>query len=770
MKKSLLLLTFLSYAFIASTQVVDSAQNINEVFITAASKEQASLEKLPIAYTTLSAKKIERNSIASPNDLSAVVPNFYMPDYGSKLTSAIYIRGIGSRMNESAVGLYVDNTPYLDKSSFDFDFFDLAGIEVLRGPQGTLYGRNAMGGIINIYTASPLSKQSKQSTKVQASYGNANTVSAMASHAHKFGENVGLSIGGSYNQTDGFFTNDYNGQPADALKSGAARLRLDWNINNRLRLSYTLSGEYSEQDGYAYGMVDSTGKVHNPNYNAPMGYNRTLINNGLLLQYAGNGYSISSSTSYQYFHDHMQLDQDFTPDDMFTIEQKQKQNAVTEEIVIKSQSEKNYQWLFGAFGFYKGLTTEAPVNFKSGGVSMIQSALDEAKVQNPNMPAITIVDTLGSSTPPSSLFIPSEFESTSFGFAAYHQSTYNNLFIKGLSITAGLRLDYEQLRLKYQSSALMYSKIVISRGPVMPPITTWAMSNPTYNDKLNSDFFELLPKVALQYEFLQHKYKVYATAAKGYTAGGYNLQMFSDIVRDNLQNNSETGNADAVKNSVYYKPEYSWNYEMGGSASLFDKKLNLAASAFFIDTRDQQIAQFVPSGYGRIMKNAGHSQSYGTEILLSGHVGNLIGHVAYGYTHATFKQYSDSIKVGYKTYEAVDYKGNYVPFAPQHTLSVGAAYDFYFNSKILDMLTIGATYTGAGKIYFTAANDDIASQDFYSLLNAKVSVEKSIFRLGFWAKNLLNTDYKTFYFESMGNSFAQRGKPVQFGVDLSIKF
>ena len=74
-----------------------------------------------------------------------------MPDYGSKLTSPVYIRGIGSRINSPSVGLYVDNVPFFEKAAFDFDFFDIERIEILRGLLGTLYGRNSMGGLINIF-------------------------------------------------------------------------------------------------------------------------------------------------------------------------------------------------------------------------------------------------------------------------------------------------------------------------------------------------------------------------------------------------------------------------------------------------------------------------------------------------------------------------------------------------------------------------------------------------------------------------------------------
>ena len=91
--------------------------------------------------------------------VSEIAPNFFMPDYGSRMTSSIYVRGIGARIDQSAVGLNIDNIPYLNKNGFDFDMLDVERIEVLRGPQSTLYGRNTIAGLINVYTLSPMSWQ-----------------------------------------------------------------------------------------------------------------------------------------------------------------------------------------------------------------------------------------------------------------------------------------------------------------------------------------------------------------------------------------------------------------------------------------------------------------------------------------------------------------------------------------------------------------------------------------------------------------------------------
>lgn len=122
-------------------------------------KQDKSLRLAPLSATAVTGTAMQNRNITGIKEFSSFIPNLFMPDYGSKLTSPVYIRGIGSKINSPSVGLYVDGIPYFEKSAFDFDFTEIDRIEVLRGPQGTLYGRNTMGGIINVYTKSPLKYQ-----------------------------------------------------------------------------------------------------------------------------------------------------------------------------------------------------------------------------------------------------------------------------------------------------------------------------------------------------------------------------------------------------------------------------------------------------------------------------------------------------------------------------------------------------------------------------------------------------------------------------------
>lgn len=139
----------------AEKDTLDWNIQLDELVITSP-KQRKELALLPVAASTVTGGMIKNKNIVDIKDISALVPNLFIPDYGSRLTSPVYIRGIGSKINSPSVGLYVDDMPYFEKSAFDFNINEVDKIEVLRGPQGTLYGRNTMGGLIKVYTRSPL--------------------------------------------------------------------------------------------------------------------------------------------------------------------------------------------------------------------------------------------------------------------------------------------------------------------------------------------------------------------------------------------------------------------------------------------------------------------------------------------------------------------------------------------------------------------------------------------------------------------------------------
>ena len=326
------------------------------------------------------------------------------------------------------------------------------------------------------------------------------------------------------------------------------------------------------------------------------------------------------------------------------------------------------------------------------------------------------------------LTIPGFFNTKNYGAALFHQSTYNNLLVDGLSLTAGLRLDYEDVNLDYNT--------------YVDQVTTAKFKG---NEKVS--FTELLPKLSLKYVWSDRQF-VYATASRGYKTGGFNVQMFSDLLTNAMPPLNEM-NPD-IRKTILYKPEFSWNYELGGQCLTFNDHLKSSISLFYINVNDMQLAKIFSSTSGRVITNAGQVASKGFEMSFDANLGGgFSAGLNYGYANATFKNFTDTLKsrnplTGAPVYTPVDYKGKYVPYAPQNTLSLSGTYEHSFKHFLIDRLMATVQYTGIGKIYWT--EDNAVSQDFYSLVNAKVGVTKGAFGLDVWAKNLSATEYNAFYF------------------------
>jgi len=734
--------------------------NMDEVIITSTTKETNNLRTLPGSVSILSPQMISGRQIDALKDISSFVPNLYIPDYGAKLTSAIYIRGIGARSSGQSIGLYVDNIPYLDKSSFDFELTDIQRIEVLRGPQGTLYGRNAMGGIVNIYTLSPFTYQG---TRLSVSGGNHGQFKVKASHYNKLSETVGISIGGYYDRNDGFFKNEYTGKKADYEESAGGRFKLDWRITPNFMAAYTFSYDYTDQGAFPYGMYNKeTGDVAPVSINDSSTYNRKMFANHLLLEYKTKYFTLTSTTGYQYLKDNMRMDQDYTEKSVFILNQRQKQKAWSEELAIRSNSTSNYQWSFGLYGFHNDLHTEGPVTFKEDGIKTLQKTFDKIKEENPKMPIyLRITD--------EQLYIPGTFETPSYGGAIFHQSTYNNLFVKGLSLTAGIRLDYEKQKLKYDAAAKMHLGASLTQdGPILMDLSEQYEAS-VINVKSSQDFWQVLPKVSLKYECTPRTF-TYLSVSKGYKTGGYNVQLSADVMQDQMQYdmmsafkdmmNIDIQEPSPIEDVAAYSPEKSWNYEIGARSELIKDRLHSELTFFFMDISDVQLTKFVNSGNGRILTNAGKAQSYGIELSLRARIINgLTADANYGFTRATFRDYNNGIE---------DFKDNFIPYTPRHTLNVGLQYSKLLQNCWLDQFTVSTQFSGVGKIFWTEQND--MQQNFYGTLNAKAGVRKGIINVSVWSRNITDTNYSAFYFESFGNSFMQLGKPFQIGAEIAVNF
>lgn len=711
---------------------------LDDVSVTAI-KQGNFLGDQAVAYTLVDSKEIQRLNIVTMKDVSEVAPNFYIPSYGSRMTSSIYVRGIGARIDQPVVGLNVDNVAFLNKDNYDFEIADIERIEVLRGPQSTLYGRNTMGGQVNIYTLSPFNYQGG---RLMAEYGNGPTMKMNIAYYKRYSQRLAMSWSGQLNYSGGFWHNKYDDYAVGREKGYAFRWKTCAKLSSKLTLENIAALQISRQNGYPYA-YEPSGEI---NYNDTCYYRRNSFNDGLTIKWMNGNLSVSSITSFQFIDDNMTLDQDFLPLNYFTLTQDRKEYAATQDIVASGKSGA-YNWLAGAFAFIKSTKMDAPVTFKDHGIKALIT--DHRNEVNPDYPIRWDSD---------EFVLGSHFTYPVAGLALYHQSRYD---LGRFTFTGSLRLDYEHATLKYHSRCT-------TSFTTMKREADGAMShfsdNPIDIDdrgKLSDSFLQLLPKISVLWRIPEReKSNVYASVAKGYKSGGFNTQMFSDVLQQRLMNLMGLGMTYDIDDIVSYKPEKSWNYEVGAHIECANGKVVNDIAVFYIDCRDQQLTMF-PDGTttGRITTNAGKTRSCGAEIAMRYTPSqNWMFNVSYGFTNAKFVKFNNG---------QTSYAHKNVPYAPQNTLFGGVTFTTPLKSWI-DRIEINANVRGVGKIYW--GEDNATLQKFYAIPSFSVRGSHRQMSLTFWAENLTSTKYNVFSFVSIGNRFVQKGNPLTYGATLRVNF
>lgn len=431
----------------------------------------------PAAVTLLGARQLQVQQISDIEDISSKMSNIFIPDYGSRQTTPIVIRGIYSKAKGTTVGFYVDGMPHFEISAFDTDMLDVKSIEVFRGPQGTLYGRNTIGGVINVYKYTPFEYQG---TRLRLRYGNYNNFKVQASNYSLFNENVGLNISGYYEHRDGYFDNITIHKKADKLNTAGGRLTLHFKPADNWEIRLLANLDYLNQGGYPYATYDvATKRVSDVNYNRPCGYERLITNSGIKIKYTSDMWSLNSQTSYQYIDDNQKVDQDFTDQDIYFATSAITHRIVSEELTAKSEHDGSFQWIAGTFMFNQAGDQEQ-------GTDYITKRYEQH----------------------------SYYDNDLRGIALFAQASYN--VWKGLSATVGARIDYEYNRMVYHREQVNYTDS--STAPVGNP----------FNQSMEAT--EFIPRFGLQYLFNGDN-TLFVNISRGYKGGGFNVTIPTDELR-----------------------------------------------------------------------------------------------------------------------------------------------------------------------------------------------------------------------------------------------
>lgn len=768
--------------FTDSSKVFD----IDEVVVVSQPKENFRLRQQSLSSTSVGGFQIQKLGTRDLRELSSYIPNFVMPNYGSRLSSAMYVRGIGSRVNSPAVGIYLDGIPVLSKSAFNLHHYQTSRIDVLRGPQATLYGQNTEGGLVRIYSRNPFEYEG---TDLKLGYGSRYYRNVELAHYHRINDHLAFTVAAFNDAQKGFFRNTNTGSRADKYNEAGGKIVLKAKLNRGWNVDLLANYQYVDQNGFPYGKLDlETGKAALPSTTFDGTYLRHSFISGVTVNHTGADYSFASTTSYQYLKDKMNMDQDYLPTDYMSILQEQLQNSLTQEFTLKSNRAVGgfWNWTAGGFFSYQWLKTNGPVFFNEGMTQPIGNAIQQQmynamlnvmaqKMMEKGMPemvakaaAAKAIEKAGGVSMNVNMGAPGLYHTPQWNLGFFHESNFN--ITDRLTATLGLRYDLMHTAIHYDASAYMQMS-----ANVMGKKATYVLDS-SLDHEVSDDYGQLLPKFGLNLKIDELGSNVYATVSKGYRAGGYNIQMFSDVLQTELNaNRNQAMRGDyhiphteedyqRIDKTIAYKPETSWNYEAGAHLNLFDHMLHIDLSAFYMKVTNQQLSVMAGNyGFGRMMVNAGKSHSCGIEAALRGQLfdGKFDWAMSYGYTRSKFDKYVDG-----EGEDAVDYKGKYVPYVPQHTMAAMADY------RLTDWLTLGANVNAQGKTYWDNANT--YSQKLYAVLGAHIDLNFKAFNVSFWGRNLTDTNYNTFAVDNSATGtkeyFAQRGNPFQCGVDVRFHF
>jgi len=703
--------------------------NLGDVIVTANKKEE-NIIKVNTSVSSLNSKKIENSRIWGLSGLTAIIPNYNYQELGVSFQQIQSIRGIQVFSENPAVSTYVDDVNSLDILANGFMFTDIERIEVLRGPQGTLYGRNAMGGVVNIITKKPTNIKSGFAEISTGNYGLQRYSAAYRTPIVKDKLFFGLST--HYQQQEGFLINDIKGTTATDLSLTGKKVGGENNLYGNLylkwlptqKLSFTLNvkaqSDKSDNSAFMISQVNDSIARANPNtinLARLAKHERNVVNTSLVSKYVGNKNTLTSISSLQTIAFGFQ-DLDFpgiyhSYYDGKVGELLPPQKVLSEEIRLNSNTDStkkfNYTvglYMFRQFGFEPTTNTAYELSaFESAAYGL-----------------------------PVGAYIVNRNRSDNYGIAGFGEGSYK--ITPKFKITAGIRYDYENKKATFNG----FGDAILLNGKVTelkPNITSKAK------------FSALSPKFAMNYEFSKNA-NLYVSYTRGFRAGGINASSLPANIKQT------------------FDPEYSDNYELGFKKYFANKKLSLASSLFLIQWQDLQFYNLVaPFTYAR--ENVGNAQSTGLEVEVSAILFKgfqLDGSL--GLNKTEYKGFDlERVNFGTGKVTVTPIGGNVLSNAPMSTIFVGAQYEHKIseNGKLVvrgEIKNIGA--------YYTDIQNQI-KQPAYTLVNTRIGLEFKSYSLYFWGQNLTNERYLAY-----GNPDSSFGRnvrmamPSTMGVTLKAKF
>ncbi len=524
-------------------------------FIVTARKWEEPWFEVPQSISSITEDEIRDAGLDSVKEAARYVPNVLITEFSSRRLSFPFVRGVGSGQGDPAVATFVDGVPQLQVSSTNLPLLDVERVEFLRGPSGSLYGRNTLGGAISITTRIPPNTVQYGADVTVGNFGLEDYRFSFSTPVEK--DKLLFSASGLYSSRDGYTKNDFTGHDVDFRDSWFGRTQLVWipDADNQVRL--TVYGESAHDGGFV--LSDLGGLRARPNrinQDFEGRVDRDLISTAVTWNRHAEGNDLTSITAFQHWEIEEKSDFDFSPIDGIRRETEAHETYFSQELRLSSPHDDEIpieegvtlRWLIGASGFYSESSDTAANDFRPGGAGILfppaQVGRDRAR---------------------------GDFDS--YSVAVFGQATLT--VADQWDLTGALRYEYES-----------------KNADIDRTFTTGGMTIPTSSSEPSENFDEWLPRASIAYRWSEDL-MTYVQVARGFKAGGFNLT--------------------APPGNETFRPEKSWSYEVGTKARFFKDKLDLTVAWFFIDWDDMQLSQFNATTGGFVV-NAGASDSTGAEL------------------------------------------------------------------------------------------------------------------------------------------------------------
>ncbi|MCW3466629.1 TonB-dependent receptor [Chitinophaga nivalis] len=694
----------------AAQDALPSARRQLEEVIVVAEKKEINLQKIPMAVTALNARQIQDYRLWSVKDITALSPNLFFSNIGDE-RPYMTIRGVGANSSTMGVAMFVDDIPQTSMQNAFSVINDVDKIEILRGPQGTIYGRNAIGGVINLYTKMPANHINGYAEVSVGNYGTQRYSAGINGPIKK--DKLFFKLSAFYNDRNGYITNDHDGQTFDHYTGYGVSGALQYKPSAAWDIYLNFNSYMNKNKGaYPYAANDSLAfsRPYTTNQNVNTWVHQSSVQPSLKISYTGSQLSFKSITSFQRgrFIATGLMDGDYTPYDLTTFQylklpDNNYRDNLSQEFRLSNNAQPDSKWKWMTGLLY--VSEKSPTQYQYG-------IGKDARSFDPNAPYTLILNSR------------SDFNiGSAFAQASYQLTPH-------IEVTGGLRYDVEWK--KFSNNQLFRKEGIPDQ--VMAKDST-----------RKATFESLSPKLNISWQAATGV-KAYVAYSRGFRAGGFNEQTTNPAY-------------------INYDAEKSDNYELGVKTTTLDNKLRINVALFYIHWFDMQTLALIPgTGNQQVTLNTGKANNYGVEAEMTWLAAKgLQVNYNFGYNHARYKNLPLPDGAGMK-----EYKDNHVFLSPDYTSMLAVQYTKRVSEKKnAAQLMAMAEWQNIGTIYFDLKNT--IRQSPYNLVNFKLGCAFSGFEVSAWIRNAFQQHYLSFGYSQNG-SFVLLGNPRTFGLTTRVNF